>query len=77
MTVMTGESMIGEFDDEFDLDVRIDDLDLVDSDRIHRAQTIASSCTACCETVYGCTDPGCVASGIYCPTGMCTSSGCN
>jgi hypothetical protein len=77
MTVMAGESVIGELDDEFDLDVRIDGLDLADPDRIHRAQTVAASCTACCGTVYGCTDPGCVATGVYCPTGICTGTMCN
>jgi hypothetical protein len=46
MTVTTDESMT----DEFDLDIRIDDLDPADPDRIHRAITADTSCTFCCLT---------------------------
>jgi hypothetical protein len=49
MTAMaTGEPLTGEFDDEFDLDIRIDDLNPAEPDRIHRAATFGTSCTMCC-----------------------------
>ena len=72
---MTDESSKCAIDDDFDLDVRIDDLDVVDPDRIHRAQTYTGcgSCTDCCPTVYwGCTNPGCVVSVLpYCGSAQC------
>ena len=48
MTVVVSESITEEFDDEFDLDVRIDDTDPAEPDRIHRALTFGTSCTMCC-----------------------------
>lgn len=80
MTAMAPESVSDGLDDEFDLDIRIDDLGLVDPDRIHQAQsaTIACSCSACCPTVYGCTSPGCDITGVYCPSAVgCTGVACN
>jgi hypothetical protein len=49
MTAMaTGESLTGEFD----LDIRIDDLDPAEPDRVHRAMTADMSCTFCCLTAW-------------------------
>ncbi len=53
MTIMDSESITEEFDDEFDLDVRIDDLDPAEPDRIHRAATFGTSCTMCCPGEEG------------------------
>ena len=47
MTVVDSESITEEYDDEFDLDVRIDDIDPGEPDRIHLA-SFAMSCSMCC-----------------------------
>jgi hypothetical protein len=59
---MVGESAGDELDNEFDLDIRIDDIDPAEPDRIHRALTFGTSCTMCCkgETGGGMTYPGCL-----------------
>jgi hypothetical protein len=49
LTIMVGESTGDELDNEFDLDIRIDDTDPAESDRIHRALTYGTSCTMCCR----------------------------
>jgi hypothetical protein len=48
MPAAASESVTDELDDEFDLDIRIDDLHPADPDRIHLAMTFAASCTMCC-----------------------------
>jgi hypothetical protein len=45
MTVVDSESITEEFDDEFDLDVRITDLDPAGS---NLTPTHGTSCTMCC-----------------------------
>jgi hypothetical protein len=47
VTAVASESVAGEFDDEFDLDIRIDDIDPGEPDRIHLA-SFAMSCSMCC-----------------------------
>jgi hypothetical protein len=72
MTAMTSESVTDALDDEFDLDIRIEDLGPADPDRIYRAQTQAYSCSICCPTT-GC-DPtviGCISQYV------CTGTACN
>jgi hypothetical protein len=75
MTAMaTGEPLTGEFDDEFDLDIRIDDLDPAEPDRIHRAMTADMSCTFCCPSAWCLghqTDDGCVS--VACTGNACAN----
>ena len=47
MTDMVSVPSIDELDDEFDLDIRIDDIDPTDPNRIHLA-SFAMSCSMCC-----------------------------
>jgi len=48
LTVSISEFAVEEFDDDFDLDIRIDDTDPAEPDRIHRIVTFGTSCTMCC-----------------------------
>jgi hypothetical protein len=47
MTDIVDAPSIDELDDEFDLDIRIDDIGLTDPDGIPLA-SVAMSCTMCC-----------------------------
>jgi hypothetical protein len=75
MTDIASAPSIDEIDDEFDLDIRIDDIGPADPKRIHLA-SFAGSCTMCCGggiecsvTAY-CTDLPCAPP----PTGTCHCS---
>lgn len=86
MTAVASESVAKEFNDEFDLDIRIDDIDPAEPDRIHRALTFGTSCTMCCGvggtgcsvTAY-CTDQPCGGPTMAtCNTDcLCTGRACN
>jgi hypothetical protein len=68
MTDMASAPSIDEIDDEFDLDIRIDDIGPADPNRIHLA-SVAMSCSMCCpgET------PGYSRDQDLCHTDVCTT----
>jgi hypothetical protein len=81
MTDVVGAPSIDELDDEFDLDIRIDDIDSADPDRIHLA-SFAMSCSMCCpgesatEVLTDCWCGPTRHCTVSCPT-QCYSPYCN
>ena len=76
MPAVADEPIADELEDVFDLDIQVKGLEPDDPDRIHRAQTIYSSCTNCCPTLY----PVCGQSDYVCPAPSefpCTGPQCN
>jgi hypothetical protein len=90
MTDIVDAPSIDELDDEFDLDIRIDDISSIDPHRIPLA-SFAMSCSMCCPggsvTGYACADSyndpchtddfTCDCSGTCTDCAACTGEHCN
>jgi hypothetical protein len=72
MTDMVGAPSIGELDDDFDLDVRIDDIDPAEPDRVPLA-SFAMSCSMCCPGEA----PTEILTDCWCATNYCYTYTCN
>jgi hypothetical protein len=76
MPTIASESVRDELDEEFDLDIRIDDIDPAEPDRIHRALTVGTSCTMCCAGGKECSIEPSGASLCHCSQGCTEYSAC-